>query len=292
MRSTPPTPRSTIFSMTFATLGACMALATIEGALVALPGPRALERLARLRSPGWALVAPGSLLVGTFGVLALPSLATGLAVLATVATPLLAAIAAVAVVHGSRRILLLVPLALGAVAVACTGLPAQLAASLLTALGCLTLGAALVRLTPARWLLVGIVSMGVIDVLLLAFGIGQPAAASLRDALGGIHPTFHRAELGPISTDYPDLVLAAVLGGIVAGRGIQRRAAVIVAILAGTYASLLTFASMLPATVPLVLALLLVEWGPRLGRIRLGALRGASTADATPQPKAYASAPA
>lgn len=246
---------------------------------MALPGPRALERLAQLRSPGWALVAPGSLLVGTFGVLALPSLATGLAILAAIATPLLAVIAAVAVVHGSHRTLLLVPLALAAVAIACTGLAAELAASLLTALGCLTLGAALVRLTPVRWLQLGIVSMGVIDVLLLAMGIGQPAAASLRDALGGIHPTLHRAELGPISTDYPDLVLAAILGGIVAGRGIQRRAAVLVAILAGTYASLLTFAEILPATVPLVVALLLVEWGPLLGRVCRGALRGASTAE-------------
>jgi hypothetical protein len=51
-------------------------LATIEGALVALPCPAALERLRRLRSPARALLAPGSLIVGTFGVLALPLLAT------------------------------------------------------------------------------------------------------------------------------------------------------------------------------------------------------------------------
>jgi hypothetical protein len=282
--------------MSFASLSACIALGTIEGALVALPGPLALERLTRLRSRGWALVAPGSLLVGTFGVLALPSLATGLAIMAAIATPVLAAIAAVAVVHGSRRAVLLVPLALGAVAMACTGLAQELAASVLTALGCLTLGAALVRLTPPRWLQLGILSMAVIDVLLLAAGIGQPAAALFSNALGGIHPTFHRAELGPISTDYPDLVLAAVLGGTFAGRPIQRRAAVLVAILAAGYAGLLTIADMLPATVPLVAALVLVEWGPPLGRVRRAALRRGSNADATMRSagasKAYASAPA
>lgn len=260
--------------MSFTNLSACLALGTLEGALVALPRPLALERLARLRSPGWALLAPGSLLVGTFGVLALPSLATGLAVLAAVATPLLAAIAAVAVVHGSRRALLLVPVAFGAIAMVCTGLAAEVAASLLTALGCLTLGAALVRLTPARWLHLGLLCMALTDVVLLAAGIGQPAAALLMDALGGVHPTFHRATLGPISTDYPDLVLAAVLGGIFAGRPIQKRAAVLVAILASSYAGLLTISTMLPATVPLIVALVLVEWGPRLGRARpLMALR-------------------
>jgi hypothetical protein len=283
--------------MSLATLSACLALGTIEGALVALPGPVALERLGRLRSPGWALVAPGSLLVGTFGVLALPSLATGLAVLAAVATPVLAAIAAVAVIHGSRRAVLLVPLILGAVAMACTGLAQELAATVLTALGCLTLGAALVRLTPPRWLLLGIVSMAAIDVLLLAVGIGQPAAALFRDASGGIHPTFHRAVLGPISTDYPDLALAAVLGGIFAGRPTQQQAAALVTVLAAAYAALLTFADMLPATVPLVAALVLVEWGPHLVRLRNRATRGGSGADFTPRAdagpsEAYASAPA
>ena len=55
--------------------------------------PSALERLARLRSPAWALAWPGSLVVGTFGVLALPPPATGLVLVAAIATPVLAAIA-------------------------------------------------------------------------------------------------------------------------------------------------------------------------------------------------------
>ena len=40
-----------------------VALATIQGAVVALPHPAALERLGHLRSRVWALVAPGCILV-------------------------------------------------------------------------------------------------------------------------------------------------------------------------------------------------------------------------------------
>jgi hypothetical protein len=165
--------RVTIGAVSIVSLIAFVGLATIQGALVALPSPLALGGLARLRSPAWALLAPGSLLVGTFGVLAMPSLATGLAILAAAATPALAAIAVLGVVHGRRRALLLVPVALGVVTLAESGLPAEVAASLLTALGCLTLGAAIVRLTPRRWLSAGLVAMATIDVILLAAGIGQ-----------------------------------------------------------------------------------------------------------------------
>jgi hypothetical protein len=241
-----------------------VALALIQGAIVALPHPAALERLGRLRSPAWALIAPGSLLFGTFGVLGLPPLASALALPAAIATPVLAAIAVVAVVHGRQRRLLLVPLALGVAAAAGSGWPGELAASLLTALGCLTLGAALVRLTPARWLYLGVLSMVAVDVLLLAVGVGQPAAALIREALGStIQPALDRAELGHFSTDYPDLVLATVLGAIVAERAVQQPAALLVAISAAAYGGLFAFADMLPTTVPLALVLVLVECGLR-----------------------------
>jgi hypothetical protein len=246
--------------MTATSVAACAALAMIEGALVALPRPAALERLARLRSPVWALAAPGSLLFGTFAVLALPPVATGLAILAALVTPALAVIAVLSVVHGGRGVLLSGPLALGVLATAGTGLAADLAASLLTALGCLTVGAAVVRLTPARWLLLGIVSMAMVDLLLLAVGVGQPAGDRLSEALSGTQPTFHHVQLGPVMIDYPDLVLAAVLGGIVSGRGTQRRVALLVGIFAFVYAGLLAFVHVIPATVPLVIALVIAEF--------------------------------
>ncbi len=60
---------------------------------MALPRADALERLGRLRSPAWAAVLPGMIIVGALVLLALPSMAPGLILLASVATPLLAGLA-------------------------------------------------------------------------------------------------------------------------------------------------------------------------------------------------------
>lgn len=254
----------TIRTVDVLSYSAFVTLVTITAALVALPRPGALGGLARLRSPAWALAGPGSLLAGTFAVLAVPSLATALAIVAAAAALPLAAIAVTCVVHGGRRALLLVPVALGAVALADGGPPGELAASLLTALGCLTVGVAVVRLTPGRWLRLGILAMAAIDAILIAAGIAEPAGTLLYDASAGIGPVFHRAQLGPMCLDYPDLVLAAMLGGIVAGRAEQARAAALVAILGTASGAFFAFADELPATVPMVLALILIDWRPPL----------------------------
>lgn len=249
----------------FSLAAACSGLGVVNGALVALPAPAALRRLERVRSAAWMFVLPAIIVVGTFGVLAVPAMATGLAVLASVVTPLLAGVAMVAVVHGRHRRLLVVPAAL-LVAATLTGEPGQLAASLLTAAGCLTLGTALVRVTPAPWLTFGVLGMCAVDVLLMVWGVGQHADDLLYNA-GSVLPTLHHARVGPITTDYPDLVLAAVVGGILAGRAGQRRAAVVVATLSGAYTALLFTTDALPATVPLAVGLILVELGPRLARV-------------------------
>ncbi len=98
--------------------------------------------------------------------------------------------------------------------------------------------------------------MCVLDVLLLATGVGQPAPALLDNALSNSRlPDFHQAQLGPITKDYPDLVLTAVLGSMLAGRAaLQRTAAVLIAVLASANGLLFLAADMLPATVPLGVA--------------------------------------
>jgi hypothetical protein len=58
----------------------------------------------------------------------------------------------------------------------------------------------------------------------------------------------------------------------VAGRTIQAATAALVAVAAASYGALLAFTDTIPATVPLVLVLLLVEW------------QTASSAQATPAP--------
>jgi hypothetical protein len=135
--------------VTFSDVIAVIALAMIQGALVALPRADALERLGGLRSPAWAAVLPGMIIVGTLALPALPSMAPALILLAWTATPLLAGLAVVLVARGQRAALLSVAVAVAA-AIG-SGWFGQLAASTLTGLGCLPLGAALVRLTPTRW---------------------------------------------------------------------------------------------------------------------------------------------
>jgi hypothetical protein len=102
--------------MTLSGYAAVIALATLEGGLVALPRADALAPLKTLRSPAWAALLPGSILAGTFLLLAMPSMAFGLVVLAGVLTPALAAIAVLEVVRGPRTALVLAASALAVMA--------------------------------------------------------------------------------------------------------------------------------------------------------------------------------
>jgi hypothetical protein len=230
-------------------------LAALQGVLVVLPRPVGSAALARLRSPCWAVVLPGALLVGTLGVLAVPDGATGLAVLAAIAMPLLVGVAVIGLVRGRRAVWLAALAVLSVGAATLHSWPSQLASTALTALGCLTVGFALVRLTPLPWLAGGIAAMCIVDVALLATGVGQPAALELKTALAdSALPEYHRAELGSISKDYPDLVLAATLGAALAGNARQLIAAVLVAVLCTANGVLFLVAAIVPATVPVGLA--------------------------------------
>lgn len=234
--------------------------------MVAAPRPRAFARLERLRSYAWAAVLPALIVVGTVLVLVAPPMAPALVLIASAATPLLAGLAAVGVLRGGGVRLFAVTVALGLLA-ALGGWAGQVSQTVVTALGCLTLGAALVRLVPHAWLPLGVLSMCAVDVALLAVGVGQPAGAMMAVAASHVHaPILDRASIGPISTDYPDLILAAVLGNALAGHPGQRRAAALVAMLVAAYGMLLPIVGMLPATVPIALVFVL-SW-PRPRRLR------------------------
>ncbi|HWF53103.1 MAG TPA: hypothetical protein VG223_00685 [Solirubrobacteraceae bacterium] len=237
------------------TLSGCIgvgALALLEGALVALPKDEALHSLARWRSPAWAAALPGSILVGTFGVQALPLLAVALVALAGLAAVVLSAAALLSVAQWPRSAMLPVGLTLAALSAVTGGWSGELSASTLTGLGCLTVGVALVRLIPRHFILSGVISMCLVDVTLLLLGAGQPAAALMSHAARHLPgPVFAHASAGPISTDYPDLVLAGVLGGFVGGHPNQWRTAALLATLVAAYGMLLPYAGTLPATVPI-----------------------------------------
>jgi hypothetical protein len=243
--------------MTTTAVGAAVAPALLQGALVALPRGDALASLRRLRSPAWAAVLPGAILIGTFGPLGAQSLAPAMIVLAALATPPLVAVAVLGVVRGPRTALVILALVAGAVAEFAGGLSAQLSASILTSLGALALGAALARLIPGAWVLIGFTCMCAVDVGLLAAGVGQPAAAELLRAAGRIPgPAFDHAQLGRVALGYPDLVLAAVLGAFLAGQPGQRRAAVLVTVLAAASLVLAPPNTVWPATVPVAATLI------------------------------------
>jgi hypothetical protein len=243
--------------MTTTAVGAAVAPSLLQGALVALPRGDALGSLRRVRSPAWAAVLPGAILVGTFGPLGVHSFALGMILLAALAMPPLVAVAVLGVVRGPRTAVAGLALVAGAMATFTDGPSAQLSASILTALGALALGAALARLIPSGWILIGFTGMCALDVALLAAGVGQAAAADLvRAAAGMPGPVFDHAQLGHIALGYPDLVLAALLGAALPGQREQRSAAALVTVLAAASLVLAPANTVWPATVPVAATLI------------------------------------
>jgi hypothetical protein len=243
--------------MTATGVGAALGPALLQGALVALPRGNALAPLRRLRSPAWAAALPGGIVVGTFGPLGGHSFALCLILLAAFATPPLAAVAVLAVIRGPRAALVALALAIGLLAAFASGVSGQLAATALTALGALAIGAALARLIPAPWVLAGFACMCAVDVALLAAGVGQPAGAIIGRVAGGVPgPPLDHAQIGHVVLDYPDLVLAAALGGFVAGKRGQFPAAALVTGLAAMCLVLAPPHAVWPATVPVAITLI------------------------------------
>jgi hypothetical protein len=250
-------------------------LSLVQGATVAAPSPQAVALLERLRSPLWAAIPPVSVLA--FVLVARwaerPSAET-LTYLALVAVPVLAALALGWAMRNpspstSSRLrpaaaLLVIPLFALAWADR-GGLAGEAAAVALAALSCVTLGVLLAAVTPARWLVVGIVLMAVADTALVVSELLQHP----NDVLNAAHPaaglprlqseTFGSAVMG-----YGDLFVAGLLGGLLAAGGERSRQLLGAALVAGLAVGfdLLFFAvSELPATVPVALATILMTLG-------------------------------
>jgi hypothetical protein len=273
--------------MTVSGIGAAAAVALLQGALVALPRHNALGSLQRLRSPAWAAVLPGAILIGTLAPLGAPPLALALIVIGTLATPPLAAIAALAVVRGPRAALVAVAVAAGLLAMLPGGLGGDLSTTILTAFGALALGSALARLIPGSWVLAGFACMCAVDAALLLAGLGEPAAAVIAAASGQVHlPLFDQAHIGGIVVDYPDLVLAASLGGFLAGQHGQWHAAALVTVLAGASLLLTPVNTMFPATIPTAVTLIALRTIglPRRRAVKILTPQPAASKPLAPQP--------
>lgn len=211
-----------------------------------------------LRNRLFALV-PLLSLVGVVVLLRLyPEGAPAFAKVALVCVPLLALVAAARV--GAIPLLMTVA-AIGAVLHDGQSLVGQLAALFLIGGSCLLLGALLVDLTPPRWLGAGVVAMAVADLVLVASGLLGPASDVLNAAGVSDHlPQLQRVQIGPLEMGYGDIFLPALVGALLAARARPRGWAAGLTLGFALAAGLVFLAfDRLPATVPVALALLVVE---------------------------------
>jgi hypothetical protein len=188
--------------------------------------------------------------------------ATGLTYLALIAVPPLAAAALGWASRWARppATLAVVPLFLIAW-FARRSLAGEAAAALLSALSCVTLGVLLSMVTPGRWLKVGIVLMACADTWLVVSDLLQAPNATLVAAQpGGGLPRLQSEIFGSVSMGYGDLFVAALLGAVLAGNVRQQRGGALLTLaIAALFDLLFLVLNELPATVPVALALLVLQ---------------------------------
>jgi hypothetical protein len=239
------------------------AMLALQAGVVAAPraGPR-LTIADRLRGPAWAIVPVASIVVVIFAIRFVSDTATGLTYLALVAVPPLAAGALGWAARGARTRHALAALPLFAIAWAAhKTLAGEAAAALLSALSCVTLGVLLSSVTPAGWLKLGIVLMAGADTWLVVSDLLQSPNATLVAAhpAGGL-PQLQSELFGSVSMGYGDMFVAGLLGAVLASqRRRQSRAALLTLLLAALFDLLFLAVNELPATVPVAMALIIVE---------------------------------
>ncbi len=249
-------------------------LLLLQASVVAAPRtPPRWRWTARLRSPAWGLVPVASIVGVIFAIRFLSDTATGLTYLALVAVPPLAAVALAWAARPEGRLSVLRVLsALGLTAVLfaiATGsghsLGPEASASILSALACVTLGVLLAAVAPPRWLKLGILAMAVADVWLVASDLLQSPNTLLVTAhpapfLGTHLPRLQSEVFGSVNMGFGDLFIAGLLGAVLAAnRRPQWPAALLTLVLAGVFDLLFLVVNELPATVPVALALLVLE---------------------------------
>jgi hypothetical protein len=161
----------------------------------------------------------------------------------------------------------------------------EAAATALSGLACITLGWLLVCGVPARWLRLGVYAMALIDTIYVSSDLLQGPNAVLNAAApaAGL-PRLQAVHLGSALMGFGDLFVAALVGCLLAaegrlprgdGRGsagdsgpegsldLQLVAAVLVAVLALAFDLLFFAVDELPSTVPVAVALALIQWKRR-----------------------------
>jgi hypothetical protein len=239
-------------------------LGLAQGTLVLLPVVPRSTRLTALR-PHWLLVACpiAAATAATF----LPSVASLLAhelsTLALFAIPLLA-IVAICWIRPGRPVLAALPVAaVLAVAWAAGGSPlGDVAALVLVALSAVAAAVAVAVIVPTTVVKLGIGVWALFDLsLALSHRLAEASRPIVQASPAvGPHLQLQRVVLGSASMEWADLFVAAALGAALVVGGRRRGlAAVLVAAFAMSFSVFFLVTDVLPATVPVALALLTEE---------------------------------
>ena len=248
--------------MTGAFLLANGALVATQSVLVALPGRGVPAAVARLRTGGWALLAPAGVLVVVIAGALGPGIATSLSRLALVAVPVLAVAALAWAARGARpAFALLVPPLLALAWWQAGSVPGDAAAAALTALSCITLGRLLAGAVRVAWLKAGLVIWAILDAVTVFSSQANPPDATVNAAVPGPGlPQLQFLDLHAASLSYADVFVAAVLGGVLAAEGVRAWPVALLVLALSLVFDLLFFAfDTLPATVPIAVALVVSE---------------------------------
>jgi len=247
-------------TLPFAVSDVCLVAA--QAATVALPAAPRVPLLEKLRSGWWALVPLGSIVVVIFAIQAASQSANALTYLALVAVPPLAALALAGLARGGRPWRALAVLPLFALAWADRhGLVGEACGIALSALACATLGVLLAQVARLSWLKIGIVLMSIGDTILVISQQLQAPNNVLNAAAPGLGlPQFQRALFGSAVMGFGDLFIAVVFGVVLAAEGRRQGGPARLTLLIALAFDLLFFATdLLPATVPVALALIACE---------------------------------
>lgn len=249
--------------------GATVVLLAAQALTVAITGAGGPRWITGLKGTAWVLVLPGSIAVVIGAIALAPGTADALTWLALIAVPLLAAAALGWAMRGAGA-----PLALAAIPLVIlawahqTTTAGELSRIALVALSCVTLGRLLAGLAPTKLLVAGVVAMAVVDaILVFSHGLQQP-----NDVLNAAIPApglpqlqyaaYHGASMG-----YGDFFVAGVAGAVIA---VERRSALLAGALtfacAAAWDLLFWVRDVLPATVPVAVALLLTRAAPGAAR--------------------------
>lgn len=240
-------------------------LSLAQATLVALPRPAISPGLARLGGRWWGLVPPGSIALVVAAIAIESDSAQVLTYLALFAVPPLAALALGHVIRGGRPAAAALVVPFFALAWASPdSLAGEAAALALTGLACVSLGWLLACVVPSRWLKLGIYAMAAIDAWLVGAELLQEPNAILNAAAPGGLPQLQYASFGSAATGFGDLFLAATLGALLAAdRRLQLTGALLLAALALCFDLLFFALDSLPATVPVAIALAILDFSQR-----------------------------